>query len=810
MFKLMLTSIAGFLISYGGYCLAQGPAPGKSESSAIMLDTTVKQYCVTCHNDTLKTAGLTLQQVDPYAISADGKIWEMVLRKFRARTMPPAGMPRPDIATYDEVADYLETTLDRYAEIYPQPGRPSLRRLNRNEYLNAVRDLLAVKINDDTILPSDDTMYGFDNVGAVLTLSPLLAEQYITAARFVRRQALGEPEMQPEFHSYTVPRYLMQADWIGEDMPMGSRGGLALTHYFPMDGEYVVQIRLQRNSRDYIRGLLGEPHQIDISLDKHKIGSMTVGGEKRGPSSGILSSATQGDPVQEAYERHADEDLEIRFHAKAGTRQLVVTFPKRNVVAEEPLYTMQSIVDYAQYKAGVPGIDIVTVGGPYNPQISHDSASRQKIFVCKPADQNDQACASQIISSLARRAYRRTLSDTEITGLMGFFRQGQQQGGFDEGIGHAIERILAGPRFLFVTEYVPENTGAGELYRIPDVELATRLSLFLWSSIPDEELLALAESGQLANPEMLANQVKRMLDDPRSRTLVDNFASQWLTLNRLNVAAPDNEIFPYFDDNLRQDMRRETVHFFEYIFRNNRPILELLDADYTFMNERLAQHYGIPDIYGNHFRKVTLGGETRGGLLGHGSILTVTSYANRTSPVTRGKWILENVLGAPPPPPPAFVPGLREKNDEGAVLSMRQQMEQHRANPVCASCHKVMDPLGFALENYDAIGRWRTVDAASGSPIDSTGALPDGTTFEGPVELRMTLSQKRQDDFVMTVVEKLLTYALGRGIEYTDLPAIRSIMKDTESDDYRFSSLIMAVANSKPFQMRRAPGHDDI
>jgi hypothetical protein len=790
------------LVLFSTYCLAQ--------NDAERFTGLINQYCATCHNDALRTAGFSLQQADFNNIGEHTQTWEKVLRKIKVKTMPPSGMPRPDDATYEAFANFLTTSLDNYAKADPRPGVAAIRRLNRTEYFNAIRDILAIEINDSTILPADDTMYGFDNVGAVLTLSPMLAEQYITAGRKMRFQALGHPDMPPEFFTYTAPRYLMQDDWVSDELPFGSRGGMAIQHHFPMDGEYVLQIRLQKNSRDYIRGLTHIPHEIDVRLDDQKIARLSVGGEKFAKSSGIFSSSAQGAPDAEEYQRYSDESLEVRFNARAGTRKISVAFLKKLALPEEPDYSRMSIIDYAQLKAGVPGIGDIRIGGPFNAAVSKESDTRKKVYVCEPRNDSDTRCAEQIISSLGRLAYRRTLSKDELKGLMEFFQQGRRAGGFDEGIGLAMERILAGPKFLFVAEQAPKNVKEGEVFAISDLELATRLSLFLWSSIPDNELLTVAESGQLRKPEVLNVQIKRMLSDPRSRTLVNNFAAQWLSLGRLNASAPNGEIFPYFDDNLRQAFRKETEMFFDYVFRNDKPLLELLDADYTFVNERLAKHYGIPDVFGNHFRKVDLTDGTRGGLLGQGSILTVTSYGNRTAPTIRGKWILENIRGAPPPPPPANVPGLRDKNDEGKVLNMRQQMEQHRANPVCASCHKVMDPLGFALENYDAIGKWRTVDAASKSPIDPSGALPDGTPFEGLSGLKQVLIEKRQYDFIMSAIERMLTYALGRGINHQDAPAMRAIMKQSEPDNYRLSSIIMSIIESMPFQMRRAPDHDDI
>ncbi len=790
------------LLSISVFCQAQ--------DDAERFGGVVNQYCVTCHNDTLRTAGFSLQQADLANMGEHAETWEKVLRKVKVKTMPPSGMPRPDDPTYAAFANFLTTSLDNHSAQNPRPGEAAIRRLNRTEYFNAIKDLFGIEINNKNILPADDSMFGFDNVGQVLTLSPLLAEQYIAAARFIRRQVMGDPDMPPEYHSYSLPMYLMQDDWISEDLPFGSRGGMAIDHYFPMDGEYDVRIRLQRNSRDYIRGLINKPHLLDVRLDGERVKVFTVGGEKLGSSSGVLSTSAQGDVDQEQYERHSDETLVVRFPAKAGIRKVTVSFLNETIVQEDPLYTQMSIIDYAQYKGGVPGIDTVTIGGPYEAEISEVSPSRNRVLICRPSSANDEACAENIITNLARRAYRRPPTSKEVAGLMTFYRMGQVEGGFDEGIGLAVERIIAGPKFLFITEYPPESASPGEVYRISDLELATRLSLFLWSSVPDNELLQMAESGQLSEPSVLERQVQRMLDSPASGALVENFGAQWLNLRNLNGSAPDGEQFPYFDDNLRRAFQMETRLFFEHVLKQDRPLMELLDADYTFVNERLAHHYGIPGIYGSHFRKVSLTDGLRGGLLGQGSILTVTSYANRTAPTIRGKWVLENILGAPPPPPPPDVPGLRETNEDGKVLNMRQRMEQHRANPVCASCHKVMDPLGFALENYDAIGKWRTMDADSGTPIDASGNLPDGTEFEGLYGLREVLQDKRQYDFVMTAIEKMLTYALNRGVEFTDMPAMRTIMRNSEPNDFRLSSIIMAIIESAPFQTRRVPDHADL
>lgn len=792
------------VVAYSSLCGAQRQ-PDHSQYGE-----TLNQYCVTCHNSALMIAGLSLHDIDIGNVSGSADTWEKVLRKLRARAMPPEGVPRPPDATYASIAGYLESELNRSARENPKPGRPSIRRLNRTEYVNSIRELLSIDVDGNTLLPPDDAMFGFDNIGTVLTLSPLLIERYIAAARKVRLQALGSPDIDAKYEYYSVPEGLLQNDRMGEDLPFGSRGGIAVRHHFPMDGEYVIQLRLQRNYRDYIRGMVNKEHQLDVRMNDARIALLTIGGERHGRSSGLYSTSAQGDVSQEEYERYADQALEVRFFAKAGQQLITATFPKETVIAEGPLYPEHTVYDYTQYKGGSPGLRTLAIGGPFDARGPGETASRAKVLICRPTPENDEACARRILTRLARSAYRRPPTAKELGVLLEFYREGQSTSDFEAGIGLALERILAGPEFLFITETVPEDAEPGELYQLSDLELASRLSFFLWSQIPDDELLSVAEAGHLRDPVVLEQQVRRMLGDPRSRALVENFAAQWLTLGKLNVAAPDTEIFPYFDENLRQAFRKETELFIEHVLRQERPLLELLTADYTFVNERLARHYQIPGVYGNHFRKVTLPDETRGGLLGQGSILTVTSYANRTAPTIRGKWILENILGTPPPPPPANVPGLREKNEDGVILTMRERMEQHRANPVCASCHKAMDPLGFALENYDAIGKWRTVDGASAARIDSTGALPDGTTFEGPLELRAVLMEKRQDDFIYTAVEKLLTYALGREVVHTDAPFIRSIIREATPAEHSLPSLIMAVVSSTPYQMRRVSNRDDI
>ena len=772
--------------------------PSHNPSYRAVLD----QFCVTCHNQRARTAELLLDQADLEKIGQEPELWEKVVKKLRTGAMPPAGMPRPDQATYNSLATYLETALDSAAAAHPNPGRPVLRRLNRVEYTHAVRDLLAVDIDGNTLLPADDSRYGFDNIGEVLTVSPLLMERYMAAAGKISRLAIGDPDVLPVFESYNVPKYYAQDDRMNEDLPFGSRGGIAVRHHFPLDGEYLIKVRLAKNSRDYIRGL-GEPHHLDVRLDGVRVKRFTIGGESYGRSAGIFSSAAMGDPKQEVYERTADEILEVRFTASAGPRLVGVAFVKETSVPEGPLLPRMTQYDLLQYKGGAPGVASISIGGPYNDKGVGETPSRRKIFVCRPNTlQEEEPCARKILSTLARRAYRRPPTDTDIQTLLGFYKTGVTKGGFEEGIRRALARILVGPEFLFRMEFDPENVAPDSPYPISDLELASRLSFFLWSSIPDDQLLDLAERGQLKDPVILEQEVRRLLDDRRSKALVSNFGGQWLQLRQLRSVSPDPETFPYFDDNLREAFGQETELFLESLLREDRSVLDLLNADHTFVNERLARHYGIPNIYGSHFRRVKLEQLERRGLLGKGSILTVTSYANRTSPVLRGKWVLDHILGTPPAPPPANIPDLVERDKDGKALSMREAMEQHRANPVCATCHSQMDPLGFALENFDGTGAWRTTDADA--PIDPSGVLPDGTSFQGPVGLQKVLLESKSAEFITTVTEKLLTYALGRGVESYDAPAVRSIIREAAPNDYRWSSLILGIVKSTPFQMRRS------
>ena len=782
------------------------PAPPPASQYRVLLN----RYCVTCHNEKLQTAGLMLDTVDVAHVSEGAEVWEKVVRKLRTGEMPPPGMPRPDQPAYDSFAAYLMTELDRAATARPNPGRPAIQRLNRAEYTNAIRDLLNLDIDGASLLPADDSSYGFDNIGDVLTVSPTLLERYMSAATKLSRFAIGDTAIGPVSETYEVSPRLEQRERVSEALPFGSRGGVAIRHHFPLDGEYVIKILLQRDRVLDIRGL-AEPHQLDILLDGETIKQFTVGGEGKSKSqeNGQQQYESTGENGQESYERTADANLEFRFSAKAGTRVVGITFLDRD---PKPEGVLRRLVVASQYVRNddVPGVGIVTITGPYNATGPGDTPSRRKIFVCHPdhnpagGGEDTEPCPSRILSTLARRAYRRPVTDRDIQTLLSFYWTGSGKGGFEAGIGLALRRMLVSPEFLFRVERDPANVAPNTAYPISDLELASRLSFFLWSSIPDEELLSLAERGKLKDPAVLERQVRRMLADPRSKALVSNFAGQWLYLRNMKEVVPDPETFPEFDENLREAFLRETELFFGSMLREDRSVLDLLNADYTFLNERLARHYGIPDIYGNHFRRVTLSDERRRGLLGQGSILTVTSYPSRTSPTFRGKWLLENILGTPPPPPPNNVPSLTDRGEDGKILSVREQMEAHRVNPACSGCHSRMDPLGFALENFDAIGRWRTT-SGNNVPIDSSGVLPDGTKFQGPVGLRKVLLSHREE-LVSTVTEKLLTYALGRGVEYTDAPAIRKIVRETAAGGHRWSSLLLGVVQSTPFQMRRSQG----
>ena len=784
---------------------AAGAQPGTTDSAETEYRQVLNRYCVGCHNDRTLTAGITLQNLDLAKVGIDPQeteVWEKVIRKLRTRSMPPQDRPRPDEATYDSLKTWLSDRIDQVADTHPNPGRRhAVHRLNRAEYTNAIRDLLDLDIDGQTLLPPDDSGFGFDNIADVLSVSPMLTERYLGAARKISRLAIGDPSLQPTTELFEVDKLLRQDGRVSDDLPFGSRGGLAVRHNFPVNGEYVAKIFLLRTYQGNVRGMT-EPHTLEVRLDGTLVKSLTIGGSDR-----LLDS--ERNPERKDLRNVPDDRQEVRFTAKAGPATLAVSYVNKGAVLEgmrRPFYRVSSY-EYAGDSTIPPGIASVELRGPYNVSGRGNTPSRQRIFTCRPSDAiTETTCASQILSSLARRAFRRPVSDDDTTMLLGFFESGREGRDFDSGIEMALRRILVSPDFLFRRESDPTDVTSGEAYPISDFELASRLSFFLWSSLPDDELLDVAERGELRDPAVLAEQVRRMLSDLRSRALVDNFGGQWLYMRNINFVTPDTKAFPDFDTNLREAMGREMSLFLDSQIREDYSVLDLMTADYTFVNERLARHYGIANVYGNHFRRIALTGaqEIRHGLLGKGSLLTVTSYAHRTSPVVRGKWLLENVLGTPPPPPPPDVPALEENDDPGATpRSVRDRLEQHRANPVCASCHKVMDPLGFALENFDAIGRWRDVSDGN-TPIDASGTLSDGTEVDGPATLRKAFVA-RAENFVTTVTEKLLTYAIGRGVESFDGPAVRQIVDYADQEEYRWSGLIAGIVKSTPFQMRRSP-----
>jgi mono/diheme cytochrome c family protein len=757
----------------------------------------VNKYCVSCHSEKLKTGGLSLDRADADNPYNSHETWEKVIVKLRSRAMPPPKLPRPDNATYDKVAAYLESEIDRAAAAHVNPGHAaSLHRLNRAEYANVVRDLIAVEVDPQAMLPPDAQAFGFENNAEALSMQPALLDRYVSAAASIARRAVGDSSIPAAFVRYGALKdnandqtYLRQVDRLGEDFPLGSKGGVAARHYFPVDGEYVLKLRLQRAWDSEIRGLNVQT-QFEIRVDGKRVWQFTLGGEKS-PSKTFIYDG--------------DEVLQTRVPLKAGLHQVMATMLKTDDAEPEgPGPDRLPLFSRASDNGTSPiAIAALLIGGPYGGQVPADSPSRQLIFVCHPASAAEEtACATKILSRLARRAYRRSASEDDVQTLLSFYRRARGAGTFDDGIRAALERVLVSPDFLFRIEADPTITAPAGVYRISDVELASRLSFFLWSSIPDDTLLDLAIGGKLHEPAVLEQQVSRMFADTRARTsLVENFFSDWLETRNVWLLNPDGTKFPFFDDNLRSAFVTETEMFLDAQLKEDASVADLLTSKETFLNEQLARHYGISGVYGSHFRRVNLTDENRFGLLGKASVLAVTSYTTRTSPTIRGKWVLENILSAPPPAPPANVPSLESSNKEGTPLSVRQMLEMHRANPACASCHARMDPLGLSLENFDAIGRWRTIDA--GHAIDASGVLLDGTKVDGPRELRQALmAQKTQ--FVKTVTDKLLTYALGRGLEYYDAPTVRAIDRSAAGDDYRWSSIILGIVKSPAFQMRTA------
>jgi mono/diheme cytochrome c family protein len=772
-------------VALGAIFLSTTPLQAQNSPSQVAAAhrDTLQIYCVGCHSGPTPFAGLNLEPLDFANLEAHGEIWEKLIRKLRGRQMPPAGMPRFDEATYEALIKYIETGRDRLAEAKPNPGRATLHRLNRTEYANTVRDLLALEIDVAELLPADDIGYGFDNIGDVLSVSPLLMERYLATAGKVARQAVGDTTMPASFQTYNVPRGLKQYDRISEGAPIGSRGGAIIRHRFPVDGEYEISVTLQRDRLEEIIGM-NEERKLDLRLNDERLSlfTITAASEKAAPGAGTAP----------------DAHLKIRLPVKAGTQEIGATFLKDTTLREGIIARVRD----DQVAAHFDGVATITVAGPYKVQGPGATASRDKIFICRPtARGEEETCAEKVLSNLAHHAYRRLVTAGEMKQLLSLYRQGSQSGGFETGVRLALQKILVSPAFIFRAEYDPPNAVPGTAHPVSDIELASRLSFFLWSSIPDDELLAVAESGRLSDKSVLREQVRRMLTDPRSRELVKNFTGQYLFLRNIERISPDPASLPNFDENLRQSLAKETELLVDSTLREDRSVADLLKTDYTFLNQRLAEHYGIKGIYGNEFRRVQLTDAKRHGLLGQASILTVTSYPNRTAPTIRGKWVLLQILGTPPPPPPPNVPSL--KNDETTKnLTMRQRMELHRSNPTCAACHRMMDPLGFALENFDGLGQWRTSMGVGTGPIDSSGVLPDGTKFDGPAGLRDVLVSK-QDMFVETFTEQLLTYALGRGVEEYDRSVLRQITRAAASEDYRWSSIILGIVNSTPFQMRR-------
>ena len=776
-------AISATVVSGQRETAAPAPArtPAASPADPASHAALVEKSCVSCHNNKTKTGGLSLQGLSLTDIPAHGEVWEKVLRKVRTGEMPPPTVrtrPAPEAAA--AFATYLESTLDGAAKASPNPGRAPVHRLNRAEYSNAIRDLLAVDVQPGSWLPVDDSGYGFDNIAAVLSTSPALLERYMTAARRISRLAIGDVTVKPVEEIYDAPRDPLKGtrnERISDTLPFDSRAGISIQHYFPVDAEYVFKVRI--------------------------------------PGVPVGENDAELDPYQ------------IRIPVKAGLHWVGVTSPRENLKAESEgpaggrgagpggrggggpqiPYPVDLRLNGARVKrfdvpGGTPDVRQLLISGPYDVSGRGTTPSRAKIFTCDPKSVKEEAaCAKSILTALTRRAFRRPVKDADVQPLLAFYEKGRAEADFDTGIQRALEALLVSPDFLFRIERDPAKATAGKAYPVTDIELASRLSFFLWSSIPDDQLLDLAERGRLRNATVLQQQVQRMLADRKSEALITNFAGQWLHLRNVETATPDPVIFA-FDEALRAAFIEETKLFVGSIIREDRSLLDLLTADHTFVNERLAEHYGIPKVYGSQFRRVTLTDPNRRGLLGKGSILTVTSNPNRTSVVLRGKWILENLLGTPPPPPPADVPELVAKAKDGKALSLRAQMEQHRSNAVCAACHARMDPIGFALENYDGVGKWREEDA--GVAIDASGKLPDGGEFNGPAGLTQLMVTKYREDFVRTVTEKLMTYALGRGVEYYDNPTVRAIARQAAADNYRLSSLILSIVKSTPFQMRRA------
>jgi hypothetical protein len=748
------------------------------QTPAARATAVLNQYCVSCHNADLETAGLVLNTAEIHP-AAKPEQWEKVILKLRAQSMPPAGVPRPDQASYTAALSFLETELDRAAVAKPNPGKlPPVHRLSRTEYQNSIRDLLALdglpkEMDYPLLLPADNTSSGFDNIADLLFVSPAVMERYLDAAAKISRLAVGDPSQPLMVNIYRMSPEQPQ-DARVEELPLGTRGGIAIHSGFPLDGEYTIKVETAGTARD--------AHELEVTVDGARVETLTLGaaGGGRGGRGG-----------------GAAKPPEFRIPIKAGPRLIGITFVEHSEARDEA-----TLRPRMRNTGTLPAIGRVTISGPYNAVGPGDTPSRRRIFGCRPASADQEpGCARQILSTMAKRAYRRPVTNEDLDRLMPFYTAGRAEAGFDHGIQKALERMLVSPNFLFRIERDPAHATPGSVYRLSDLELASRLSFFLWSSIPDDELLDVAIAGKLHEPAMLEKQTRRMLADARSESMVTNFAAQWLYLRDLEAKQPDEILFSEFDETLRSAFRRETELFLDSVLRENRSVIELLTANYTFLNERLARHYGIPNIQGSHFRRVTLPPDSpRGGLLGQGSVLTITSYANRTSAVLRGKWVLENLLSAPPPPPPPNVPAFNaDAGEPGKVLTMREAMTRHRADPACAGCHARMDPIGFAMENFDAVGKWRDHDA--GGAVDASGSFPDGTKFNGMAGLKTALL-KHPDEFVDTVAERLLMYGIGRNLQYYDQPAVRAIAVDAAKQNNTLAALVMGVVKSVPFQMR--------
>jgi mono/diheme cytochrome c family protein len=760
--------------------------PATSSAAASSPRPLIDRYCVTCHNERLKTADLRLDRLDVDNPGAEAEVWEKVVRKVHTGTMPPSNMPQLSQEDRRALLTSLTTSLDAASAARPNPGRTdTLRRLNRTEYQNAVRDLLALDIDAASLLPADDSGHGFDNV-TVGDLPPTLLDRYISAAQKISRLAIGSTESSLQSDIIRLPADLTQEDHL-PGLPLGTRGGVSMSHTFVRDGEYEIQIWLSRDLGGSVSGLReARAHELMVLVDRQPVASFKV------------EKPTGGDDTL------LDKDLKTRVTVRAGPHEIGVTFVKDgSSLAESARQPLQAHYNDRRNPFVAPAINQISLTGPYEAKGAENTPSRRRVFVCRPAGaDNEEACAKTILTTLMRRAYRRPIAKAEVEGPMAFYREGRAERDFDAGIGKALSAVLINPEFLFRVESEPKNIPAGGVYRISDLELASRLSFFLWSSIPDDELLAAAMAGKLSRPEELEKQTRRMLADRRSFNLASNFAGQWLRLRNLEAVSPNVSLYPDFDDNLRQAFRQETELFFDSVLREDRSVLDLIKADYTFLNERLARHYRIAGVYGSRFRRVTVGPDSkRGGLLRQGSVLAVTSFATRTSPVIRGVWVLGSIFGAPPPPPLPNVPSLDEST-VSASLPMRERLAAHRNNAVCASCHRTIDPVGFSLESFDAIGQWREYEG-NDVPIDASGALPGVGEFRGVAGLEHALLS-RPELFAGTLSEKLLTFALGRGIEYYDASAVRKIVRDAENDRYRFSSLILGIVKSTPFQMRKA------